>query len=110
MVLQGLGSSKKWQPLIEQVNALTPLPIHIQQNPYLPTDTMSFYLAKFSVLSFFTGTHTDYHSPTDTAKKINYLGLKKITHWLVNLITKISINNRELLYNNSKTQDQKNTR
>jgi S1-C subfamily serine protease len=31
------------------------------------------------VLNFFTGAHDDYHRPTDTADKLNYDGLERVT-------------------------------
>lgn len=43
-----------------------------------PSDHDSFYRKKVPVLFFFTGTHRDYHRPSDTADKINYAGLKKV--------------------------------
>jgi len=38
----------------------------------------SFYGKNIPVLFFFTGTHADYHKPSDTAEKVNYLGLHRI--------------------------------
>ena len=46
-------------------------------DPYLPTDAMSFYLAEIPSISFFTGTHEEYHTPRDTFDKLNYDGLVK---------------------------------
>ncbi len=37
-----------------------------------PTDFTSFYHINVPVLNFFTGTHEDYHKPTDDADKLNY--------------------------------------
>ncbi|MCS6916137.1 MAG: M20/M25/M40 family metallo-hydrolase [Chitinophagales bacterium] len=37
-----------------------------------PTDHTSFYHAGIPVLSFFTGTHADYHKPSDDAHLLNY--------------------------------------
>ncbi len=42
-----------------------------------PSDHTSFYNKGVPVLHFFTGTHKDYHTPTDTADKINIAGLLK---------------------------------
>lgn len=44
-----------------------------------PSDHESFYVKHVPVLFFFTGTHRDYHGPTDTPEKINLPGLKKVT-------------------------------
>ncbi len=37
-----------------------------------PTDHTSFYHINIPVLNFFTGTHEDYHKPTDDAWKLDY--------------------------------------
>ena len=43
-----------------------------------PSDHTSFYNAHMPVLHFFTGTHMDYHKPTDDADKINFKGIADI--------------------------------
>ena len=47
----------------------------------LPTDTTAFYLKEIPSINFFTGSHEDYHRPTDTAATLNYEGLERITHF-----------------------------
>ena len=49
---------------------------------HLPTDATSFYLREVPVLSAFTGVHTDYHAPSDTADKLNYDGAAAIASLL----------------------------
>ena len=39
-----------------------------------PSDHTSFYLQNIPVLHFFSGTHADYHKPSDDEDKINYPG------------------------------------
>jgi predicted metalloprotease with PDZ domain len=41
---------------------------------YGPSDHSPFYAAGVPVLHLFTGTHSDYHRPSDDADKINALG------------------------------------
>lgn len=43
-----------------------------------PSDHTEFYQKNIPVLFFFTGTHKDYHKPTDDYDKINYSGIKII--------------------------------
>lgn len=50
-----------------------------------PSDHTSFYLKDIPVLFLFTGTHSDYHKPTDDTEKINFTGLRNITHYVFNL-------------------------
>lgn len=90
LYIQGLGSSKDWPAVIEQAvvsfKSPEPLPLFFQPDPYLPTDSTSFYTEGIPVLSFFTGAHTDYHTPSDTAEKINYPRLGQITRFISHLI------------------------
>ena len=39
-----------------------------------PSDHTSFYNKDIPVLHFFTGTHSDYHKPSDDVEKINPVG------------------------------------
>ena len=43
------------------------------------SDHMSFYNKKIPVLHFFTGTHADYHRPTDTWEKLNIEGMARVS-------------------------------
>ncbi len=44
----------------------------LNEDGFGPSDHASFYAKRIPVLFFFTGTHADYHKPSDTAEKINY--------------------------------------
>jgi hypothetical protein len=78
LILQGAGSSAFWRRLIEKRNVAAGFNIVLQEDPYLPTDVTAFYPKEVPVLNFFTGSHEDYHRPTDTADKLNYEGLARI--------------------------------
>lgn len=78
LIIQGVGSSLIWPGEIERRNAAIGLPIVTQNESYLPTDATSFYLKRVPILSAFTGAHEDYHTPRDTADKLNYEGAQKI--------------------------------
>ena len=82
LVLQGLGSSSIWKGEIERRNAPIGLSIVTQNDSYLPTDATSFYLKKVPILSAFTGSHSDYHSPRDTYDKLNYQGMTDIVRFM----------------------------
>jgi C-terminal processing protease CtpA/Prc len=51
-----------------------------------PSDHTSFYLKNIPVLHFFTGSHSDYHKPSDDAEKINYEGEKEILELIIRLV------------------------
>jgi hypothetical protein len=43
-----------------------------------PSDQQSFYLKDIPVLFAFTGTHRDYHRPSDDTERINFAGMARI--------------------------------
>ena len=75
LTLHGVGSSTGWRKLIQQANVPVGLNLNLQNDSHIPTDTTSFFTKGIPILSAFTGLHPDYHSPSDTAEKINYKGV-----------------------------------
>jgi hypothetical protein len=51
-----------------------------------PSDHMSFALKKVPVIFLFSGTHEDYHRPTDTADKVNFDGMAQVARATVELV------------------------
>jgi Tol biopolymer transport system component len=82
-ILQGLGSSDWWASEIERRNAVTGLALQTQQDCYLPTDASAFYLRGVPILNAWTGSHDDYHKPSDTADKLNADGAAKIAQFMM---------------------------
>lgn len=78
LILQGLGSSPDWTPIIERKNILAGFDLVLQEDPYVPTDGMAIYQADVPILCFFTGIHDYYHRPTDDAQNLNYEGMVRI--------------------------------
>ncbi len=61
----------------------------VQEDPYQPTDVATFNAAGVPSLSFFTGTHADYHKPSDTADKIDYEDLDRIVGLAAAIVRRI---------------------
>lgn len=78
LTVQAAGTSAAWGRILEQANVAAGFDLVVQSDPYQPTDVASFNQAGVPCLNFFTGTHTDYHKPSDTADKINYEDLDRI--------------------------------
>ncbi len=81
----GYGTSPEWGRLVKAENDL--LNIKPDSSGTGPSDHTSFYIKDIPVLFFFTGTHTDYHKPSDDADKINYEGILRISAYVQNLIS-----------------------
>jgi Zn-dependent M28 family amino/carboxypeptidase len=78
LVVQATGTSPVWARVLERVNVAAGFDLIVQPDPYQPTDVASFNQAGIVSLSFTTGSHADYHKPSDTAEKINYEDLDRI--------------------------------
>lgn len=89
LILQGVGSSLMWPKLIQQANIMHPVSLVTQNDPYLPTDSTSFYLRGIPTINFFTGAHAEYHTPRDRPETLNYEGIKNIAEFLVAFILAI---------------------
>jgi hypothetical protein len=78
LAVQAAGTSPVWAKLLEQANVTAGFDLQVQQDPYQPTDVATFNQAGVPSLAFFTGSHVDYHRPSDTAEKINYEDLDRV--------------------------------
>lgn len=79
--LQAVGSSAAWPALIERTNVPVGFDLRLQDDPYLPTDSLAFNNVGVPTLSFFTGSHEDYHRPSDDADLINYEDLERVARF-----------------------------
>ena len=95
LVLQGIGSSPLWTQEIEKRNAVVGLPLTLQNDCALPTDASTFFLKGVPILSAFTGSHTEYHTPRDTPELLNYEGAAK-TAKLMGLVARSLASSKEI--------------
>lgn len=96
LVVQGVGSSADWPKILDKTN--NDLSLLQQKDPWLPTDSTSFYLHDIPTLNFFTGAHDNYHTPRDTPETLNYAGLKKISDYLTRLVLLLENSSASIRY------------
>jgi len=85
--VSGTGTSPVWESLLK--NIPTPLTIKTDSSGVGPSDHASFYLKNIPALHFFTGSHSDYHKPTDDSEKINFGGEKEVLELIIQVIEKL---------------------
>ncbi|HLL77001.1 MAG TPA: M20/M25/M40 family metallo-hydrolase [Pyrinomonadaceae bacterium] len=68
-----------------------------------PSDHSSFYARQIPVLFFWTGTHEDYHKPTDTAERINYEGLLRVTEFVRDIVRAVDAADARPTYTQAKS-------
>jgi Tol biopolymer transport system component len=75
----GAASAAEWPALIEKACAEARIDCAPSATGgFGPSDQMPFYAAGVPVVHFFTGSHADYHKPTDSADRINAAGAAQI--------------------------------
>ena len=89
LTVQATGTSPVWGRILEQANIAAGFDLAVQADPYQPTDVATFNLASVPSLGFFTGTHADYHKPSDTADKIDYEDLDRIVDFAAAIVRRI---------------------
>ncbi len=87
LFISGTGTSPAWSAL-KDVNTQQ-FDLKLTESGTGPSDHTSFYLKDIPVLHFFTGTHNDYHKPSDDADKINFQGMKEVSEYILALVAKM---------------------
>lgn len=86
LAMYGTGTAKHFDAMVEEISAKRGFKLTKYEGGYGPSDHHSFYGKKIPVLHFFTGTHTDYHRPSDDTEKLNIDGMRRVTDMLVEVI------------------------
>ena len=86
VAVNGIGTSPVWEPLLKSLES-DQLKIKMDSAGIGPSDHTSFYLKNIPVLHFFTGSHSDYHKPSDDWGKINYPGEEAVLNLILKVIT-----------------------
>ncbi len=107
LIINGTGTSEIWKSVID--SSKTPnLKIKETDSGIGPSDHTSFYLQDIPVLHFFSGTHSDYHKPSDDEDKINYEGEIMIVHMIENILVRLD-ESPKLPFTKTKNEDNEET-
>ncbi len=107
LMIGGTGTAAEWKEWIQAQNiAADKLSLSLNEDGYGPSDHSSFYAKQVPVLFFFTGTHDDYHKPTDTAEKIAYDDEARVIRFVAGLVRAIDARQQRPTYAVAKSQAQ----
>src|ERR1041384_617887 len=95
LIIGGVGTAKEWRGMIEPEKSFE---LTLNEDGFGPSDHSSFYGKQVPVLFFWTGTHNDYHKPSDTWDKINYNDEAKILSFVARLVRDIDGADKRLSY------------
>jgi hypothetical protein len=78
LIVHGTGTAAEFDALVDRLGKQDAFEITKKPSGFGPSDHSSFYSVKVPVLFFFTGTHKDYHRPTDDFDKLNVAGMRRV--------------------------------
>ncbi len=102
LAISGTGTSPVWDSVLMELRRPERVggrPAKVEADTFAiktsaggvgPSDHTSFYLQGVPAIHFFTGTHSDYHKPSDDEEKINYDGMLRITRYIESFMTKLN--------------------
>jgi S1-C subfamily serine protease len=100
--INGLDTAKEFTALIDSLADKHNLVLERVPTPgnryFAASDHYSFYEKKVPVLFFFTGTHPDYHRPSDTSDKINVVGMREIADLSEEIIARLATDKERPTY------------
>jgi aminopeptidase YwaD len=85
----GADSSPDWKPVLEPLAVQHDLDLLAGGDGYGPSDQMSFYGAGIPVVHFFTGSHSEYHTPEDDIESLNIAGGSQISQFVNDVLTNL---------------------
>jgi acetylornithine deacetylase/succinyl-diaminopimelate desuccinylase-like protein len=99
LYVSGVGTSPPLKPDVEGLDKEAGLDLTFSESGYGSSDHTSFNAKKIPVLFFYSGLHTDYHKPSDTADKINAPGAVKVLSLVYLLTDRLATEEPKLAYN-----------
>jgi hypothetical protein len=78
--------------------------LRLNEDGFGPSDHSSFYAKRVPVLFFFTGSHEDYHKPSDTADRINHDGLASIVEFVRDIVSDLQASDKRPTFTLAKVE------
>lgn len=102
LVIGGVGTAKEWRDIMA-ADTDKSFQLTLNEDGFGPSDHSSFYAKQIPVLFFWTGTHNDYHKPSDTFEKINYDDEALILKMVARIVNQLDAADKRLTYTTAKS-------
>ncbi len=104
LIVNSDDTSPQFDPLVDRINDKYHFAVTKQPGGFGPSDHASFYEKHIPVLFFFTGTHKDYHRPSDTADKINVPDMRRVAQMVADVAIGLAEANERPQFSESKAK------
>ncbi len=98
IIVFGTESAEEWKTLVPSACERGLLLCTLTGDGYGPSDHSPFYAAGVPVLHFFTGTHSDYHKPSDDTDRINAAGGARVAALVADIALEVAQAPQKLTY------------
>jgi len=78
LIVYGTDTAAEFEKLVERLGKPLDFEILAKHGGFGPSDHSSFYAQQIPVMHFFTGSHPEYHRPTDDFPLINVDGMRRV--------------------------------
>ena len=102
--INGVGTSPAWNTALEKIS-VPDFKIKTSESGVGPSDQTSFYLKDIPAIHYFSGSHGDYHKPSDDAHLINYDGVDKIYRHVSALLLDLASTGQKLAFTSTKQDE-----
>jgi Zn-dependent M28 family amino/carboxypeptidase len=111
-VASGSSSPRNGMPVVTGIDGRAivslemdkPFDLTLNEDGFGPSDHSSFYSKQIPVLFFWTGTHEDYHKPSDTADKINYTDEARLLSLVARIVRDVDAGEKRPVYTVAKSE------
>ena len=103
LAIAGTGTAKDFMSLLRPIFEGSGLTVDADPSGRGPSDHASFYRAGIPVLFLFTGTHSDYHKPSDRGYTVNPQGAAKVIQLTDTLVKMLASRAEKLEFTSSDT-------
>jgi membrane-associated protease RseP (regulator of RpoE activity) len=104
LTVGGIGTSPQWKTLVEDLNRPRGFSLKLQDDGFGPSDHSSFYSKDIPVLFFFTGTHDEYHKPSDTPDTINVISQRAVVSYVHDIMAAINKQEQRIEFSKAKVE------
>jgi len=86
LIVHGTGTATEFDAWLDRSNEKHEFKLTRKPGGFGPSDHTTFYSEKIPVFHFFTGTHSDYHRPSDDIDKVNIPGMRRVGEMVSDIV------------------------
>lgn len=99
--LSGVGTAEEWDQVLAPAIKASGFNVSQSAGGQGPSDHATFYRSGVPVIHFFTGTHPQYHQPTDVANKVDCAGGVRIVNMVEAIAMDLAQRSQKLTFKES---------